>query len=67
MAELNTVDENLFIELIRRLRPYLFDIELAVDGLSRSPGYGTIGFTVTVKDHQVITLDSTVTEKKKYV
>lgn len=67
MNELNATDENLFGELIRRLRPYLFDIEAAIDKISRTPGFGTVGFTVTIKDHQVIMLDSTVTEKKKYV
>lgn len=67
MSELNATDEKLFTELIRRLRPYLFDIESAVDKLVRVPGYGSAGFTITIKDHQVIMLDSTVTEKKKYV
>ena len=67
MEALNPTDEKLFAELIRRLRQYLFDMESAVDKIARTPGFGVVVFTVTIKDHQVIMLDSTVTEKKKYV
>ena len=64
---LSTSDEVLFIELLRRLRPYLHDIDAAVTKLVAEHGYGSVDFTITIKDRQVIMLDSKMTEKRKYV
>jgi len=59
-------NEELFLELLKRTKPYLYSIEMEIARVSKETGFGDVSISLVIRDKKVHSIDVASWVKQLY-